>query len=289
MSLPATGHLDRLGRGLRFIRFSHTIFAMPFALGSMLAAARGLPGWRILGLIVAAMIFARTAAMTFNRLIDWELDQRNPRTAERHRLISRSAAIVLLLASSAAFVFTTRFINPLCFWLSPVALLIVFFYSVTKRFTAFSHLFLGFALSASPVGAWLAVRGAFDWPPLILALAVMLWVAGFDIIYATQDYEFDRAEGLHSWVVRAGIPAALRSAEQLHWLMLGVLVVFGWSAHLGVAFWVSLAVVVAALIYEHRSAARGDVAAVNRAFFHANALVGLAFVTGIFLDQVAFR
>jgi len=115
VSLPATGRLDRLGRGLRFIRFSHTIFAMPFALGSMLVAARGLPGWRVLGLIVAAMVMARTAAMTFNRLVDWELDQRNPRTAGRHQLISRSAAIALLVVSSAAFVMIARFINPFCF------------------------------------------------------------------------------------------------------------------------------------------------------------------------------
>ncbi len=289
MSRTVAGGWGRLSRGLRFIRFSHTIFAMPFALGSMFVAARGLPEWWVVGLIVAAMIFARTAAMTFNRLVDWELDQRNPRTAERHRLISRAGAMTLLVVSSAGFIFTTRFINPLCFWLSPVALAIVFFYSVTKRFTALSHLFLGLALSVSPVGAWLAVRGRFDWPPLILALAVLLWVAGFDVIYATQDYEFDRSEGLHSWVVRVGLPAALRWAERLHWLMLGTLAVFGWSARLGPAFWTSLAVVVGALIYEHRSAARADVAAVNRAFFNANALVGLAFVTGVFLDEVAFR
>jgi 4-hydroxybenzoate polyprenyltransferase len=191
--------------------------------------------------------------------------------------------------SSAAFIVTARYINPLCFWLSPVALAIVFFYSVTKRFTSLSHLFLGLALSVSPVGAWLAVRGRFDWPPLILALAVLLWVAGFDIIYATQDYEFDRSEGLHSWVVRVGLPAALQWAERLHWLMLGTLAGFGWSASLGAAFWASLAIVLGALIYEHRSAARGDVAAVNRAFFNANAIVGLAFVSGTFLDQVAFR
>lgn len=289
MSSSAAGRFDRLSRGLRFIRFTHTIFALPFALGSMLVAARGLPELWVFGLIVAAMIFARTAAMTFNRVVDWELDQRNPRTAERHRLISRDAAVTVLVVSSVGFILTTRFINPLCFWLSPVALAIIFFYSVTKRFTALSHLFLGLALSVSPVGAWLAVRGRFEWPPLILALAVLLWVAGFDVIYASQDYEFDRAAGLHSWVVRLGVPAALEWAERLHWLMLGTLAVFGWSAGLGAAFWTSLAVVLGALVYEHRSAARGDVAGVNRAFFNANAIVGLAFVSGIFLDQVAFR
>jgi len=276
-------------RALRFVRFSHTIFAMPFALGSMLVAARGLPDARTAGLIVVAMVFARTAAMTFNRLADWEIDQRNPRTAERHRLISRAGAIGLLVVSTVLFVATTWFINALCFWLSPVALALIFFYSVTKRFTALSHLFLGLALSVAPVGAWLAVQGEFKCPPLILALAVLLWVAGFDVIYATLDHEFDRVAGLHSWVVRVGVPRALAWAQGLHWMMLGVLAAFGWSASLGVPFWASLAVVLGALIYEHRSAARLDVHGVNRAFFAANAVVGLAFVAGIFFDQVSLR
>ena len=278
-----------LVRTLRFVRFSHTVFAMPFALGSMLVAARGLPELRTVGLIVLAMVFARTAAMTFNRLADWEIDQRNPRTADRHRLISRSGAAFLLVGSAALFIATTRLINPLCFWLSPVALAIVWFYSVTKRFTSLSHLFLGLALSVSPVGAWLAVRGHFDWPPLILALAVLLWVAGFDVIYATLDHEFDRGAGLHSWVVRVGVPQALVWAQRLHWAMLAVLAVFGWSAKLGGAFWASLAVVLGALLYEHASASRLEVRAINRAFFTANAVVGGAFVAGILCDQVLAR
>ena len=154
-----------IGRALTFIRFSHTIFAMPFALGAMLVAADGLPPARIFALIVLAMVFARTAAMTFNRLADWQIDRRNPRTENRHQLIPRAAAVILLLAGSVAFVATTWWINRLCFLLSPVALLIVFFYSLTKRFTSFSHFFLGFALAVSPVGAWLAVTGHFAWPP----------------------------------------------------------------------------------------------------------------------------
>lgn len=276
-------------RALRFVRFSHTIFALPFALGSMLVAARGVPEWRIIGLIVLAMVFARTAAMTFNRLADWEIDQRNPRTADRHRLISRAAAIGLLVVTAGAFVATTWFINPLCFWLSPVALAIVFFYSLTKRFTSYSHFFLGLALSVSPVGAWLAVRGEFAFAPLVLALAVLLWVAGFDIIYATQDHEFDRGEGLRSLVVRLGVPRSLSWAERLHWIMLAVLVVFGLFAQLGAIFYASLVLVAGALIYEHRSAAQLDVAAINRAFFSSNAFVGVVFVAGIFIDQVCLR
>ncbi len=278
-----------IARLLRFVRFSHTIFALPFALGSMFVAARGWPAGETVALIVLAMIFARTAAMAFNRLADWQIDQRNPRTAGRHRLVSRRAAIALLLAASGAFVATTAAINPLCFALSPVALAIVFFYSLTKRFTSFSHFFLGLALSVSPVGAWLAVTGTFAWPPLVLALAVLLWVAGFDIIYATQDHEFDQNEGLRSLVVRLGIARALHWAKILHWLMLAVLVAFGWSAQLGGAFYAALVLVAGALIFEHRSAARLDVAAINRAFFTSNAFVGLVFVLGIFLDQVLLR
>ena len=275
-----------IARLLRFVRFSHTIFALPFALGAMLVAAHGWPAWQILALIVLAMVFARTAAMTFNRLADWQIDQRNPRTVERHRLVSRSAAIVLLVVTSAAFVATTAAINPLCFALSPVALIIVFFYSLTKRFTAYSHFFLGLALSVSPVGAWLAVTGSFALAPLVLAFAVVLWVAGFDMIYATQDHEFDRAEGLRSLVVKFGVPRALRWAQGLHWAMLAVLVIFGVAAGLGAVFYASLVLVAGALVFEHRSAARLDVAGINQAFFASNAFVGVVFVLGIFVDQV---
>jgi 4-hydroxybenzoate polyprenyltransferase len=278
-----------LARVLHFVRFSHTIFALPFALGSMLTAAGGWPESRVVLLIVVAMVFARTAAMTFNRLADWEIDQRNPRTAERHALLSRGAALVLLAFSAAAFIATTWFINRLCLFLSPVALAIVFFYSLTKRFTSLSHFFLGLALSVAPVGAWLAVRGQFGFAPLVLAFAVLLWVAGFDVIYAIQDHEFDRVERLRSLVVRLGVARSLRLAQWLHWGMLGVLALFGWSAGLGRIYFGSLAFVAGALIYEHRSAARLDIPGINRAFFASNAFVGVVFVGAIFLDVVCFR
>lgn len=276
-----------IARLLRFVRFSHTVFALPFALGSMLIAARpGWPAWETVALIVLAMVCARTAAMTFNRLADWQIDQRNPRTVERHRLVSRTAALVLLAVSSGAFVATAAAINPLCFALSPVALAIVFFYSLTKRFTSLSHFFLGLALSVSPVGAWLAITGKFALPPLVLALAVLLWVAGFDVIYATQDHEFDRAEGLRSLVVRLGVPRALRWAQALHWAMLAALVAFGWVAALGPAFFAALVLIAGALVFEQRSAARLDLAGINRAFFASNAFVGAVFLLGIFCDQM---
>ncbi len=280
------GRPGPVGRTLKFVRFSHTIFALPFALGSMLVAAQRVPPVRTIALILLCMVLARTAAMVFNRLADWQIDQRNPRTAERHTLISRLAAIVLLIACSAGFIATTWWINPLCFYLSPVALVLIFFYSLTKRFTAFSHFFLGLALSVSPVGAWLAVTGKFALPPLVLALAVLLWVAGFDLIYATQDHDFDRGEGLHSLVVKLGIAGSLRWAKWLHWMMLAVLAAFGWVAGLGGAFYWSLAMIGGAIIFEHWTAAKRDLAAINRAFFSSNAFVGVVFVLGVFLDQL---
>lgn len=273
-----------IGRALRFVRFSHTVFALPFALGAMLVAAGGFPEWRTVGVIVLSMVFARTAAMTFNRLADWELDQRNPRTADRHKLLDYRAAVALLMLSAAAFIATTWFINRLCFWLSPVALVIIFFYSVTKRFTALSHFFLGLALSVAPVGAWLAVRGEFSLPPLVLALAVLLWVAGFDVIYATQDYEFDRGEGLRSLVVSLGIRRSLHLAQLLHGIMWILLAAFGWLADLAAVYAAGLVLIAGAVVYEHRAAKQLDVGAVNRAFFASNAFVGLVFLVAIGID-----
>ncbi len=272
-----------ISRTLTFIRFSHTVFAMPFALGAMLAASRGRPGWRTLGLIILAMVFARTAAMTFNRLADWQIDQKNPRTAGRHRLVTPGGARLLLTASVLAFVAVTYLINLLCLALSPVALAIIFFYSLTKRFTHYTQLFLGLALSVAPVGAWLAVTGHFALAPLILALGVLLWVAGFDLIYATQDYEFDKGAGLHSLVVKLGILPSLRLAQWLHGGLFLLLLAFGWTASLGGAYYAGLVLVLGALVYEHRSAAVQplDIRAVDRAFFLSNAFVGAVFVLAV--------
>lgn len=272
-----------LADALRFIRFTHTVFAMPFALGAMLVAARGLPPAKTAGLIVLAMIFARSAAMAFNRIADWEIDKRNPRTAARHQLLPKPAAIALLVLCAVAFVLTTAFINRLCLLLSPVAMVIILFYSLTKRFTHMSQLFLGLALSVSPMGAWLAVTGQWAWTPCILAAAVLAWVAGFDLIYATQDHDFDKSAGLHSGVVKLGIPGALRAAKWLHLLALVLLGVFGGVASLGVAYWSALVVIAGVLVYEHRNA-DGDLSAINRAFFLSNAIVGIVFLTGIAID-----
>src|SRR5437762_6959860 len=187
---------EPLSRFLRLIRFSHTVFALPFALGALIVAANGWPSLRILILVVVCMVFARTAAMLFNRLVDWSLDQRNPRTASRHLLVSKSVALTLLVFSSAGFIASAAAINRLTFLLAPVALFVIFFYSLTKRFTSATHFFLGLALALAPVGAWVAQTGRIDLAPVVLAAGVICWVAGFDLIYATQDYDFDRCEGI---------------------------------------------------------------------------------------------
>lgn len=275
-----------IGNFLRFIRFSHTIFALPFALGALFVAANGWPPWQILLLVIVAMVFARTAAMTFNRLADWKIDQLNPRTEGRHKLVSRPFAIAACAVSSALFIATTAFINPLCFYLSPVALFIIFFYSFTKRFTNGAQFFLGLALSVAPVGAWLAVTGSFTLAPLVLAAAVLCWVAGFDIIYATQDYEVDRRDGLHSMVVGLGLPRALVTAKLLHIVALAGFLAFGRLAGLGSIYFAGLALVAAGLVYEHLLARKGNVAAINVAFFQVNAAVSAVFVLSTFADRI---
>jgi 4-hydroxybenzoate polyprenyltransferase len=275
-----------IGRFLSFIRFSHTIFALPFALGSMFVAAHGLPSFRVFALVVLAMVFARTAAMTFNRLADWEIDKRNPRTADRHKLVSKRLAIAACFVSALLFVGTAWMINPLCFSLSPVALLIVFFYSLTKRFTHGAQFFLGLALAVAPIGAWIAVTGSFAVPPLVLGAAVLCWVAGFDIIYATQDLDVDRRDGLHSMVVWLGIPRALAVATLLHALALAGFLFFGAIARLGPLYFLGLGLVGAGLVYEHLLAIKGTVAAINKAFFQVNAAVSAIFVLTILVDQL---
>ncbi|MBA3881151.1 MAG: UbiA family prenyltransferase [Chthoniobacterales bacterium] len=273
-----------LSRFLRLIRFSHTIFALPFALGALLVASGGRPSARTFLLVLACMVLARTAAMLFNRLADWSLDQRNPRTATRHRLIPQTAVIFLLVAFASAFLFTASAINPLTALLSPLALAIIFFYSLTKRFTDATHFFLGLALAIAPAGAWIAATGSLALPPLLLGFGVICWVAGFDLIYATQDYEFDRREHLRSLVVRLGIIRSLRVAQWLHLAMFAALIGFGLVARLQFVYFAAMPLVAGALWYEHRSAARLDLAAINRAFFHSNAFVSALFLVATWTD-----
>jgi 4-hydroxybenzoate polyprenyltransferase len=275
-----------VSRFLRLIRFSHTVFALPFALGALVVAANGLPSLRTFLLVVVCMIFARTAAMLFNRLVDWSLDQRNPRTASRHLLISKLAVQVSLGLSSAGFIVTAAAINSLSFILAPVALALIFFYSLTKRFTSATHFFLGLALSIAPVGAWIAQTGRIDLAPLALGAGVICWVAGFDLIYATQDYDFDRREGIRSLVVKLGITPSLRLAQLLHLLSFVALIGFGLMAQLGLFYYAAMPFIAAALFFEHKTAGKLDLAGINRAFFQSNAFVSAVFLLAVCVDRL---
>ena len=283
-----------------FVKFSHTVFALPFALASMIVAARdqnGWPGWRTFGLILAAMICARTCAMSFNRIADREFDKANPRTASRHLprgQISLASAWTLCLLSGAGLIAASFLLNKICFYLSPVALFLICFYSLTKRFTDFTHIFLGLALALAPIGAWLAVKGGFVlWPlkesavlPLLLAAVVVFWLIGFDIIYALQDYEFDRTHRLHSLVVRWGPQNALSAAFLAHLVMWGLLAAFGLLCGFRVAYLIGLLIILGSLMLEHWLARRRSLKWINAAFFRLNALISLVFLVVVATDVV---
>jgi 4-hydroxybenzoate polyprenyltransferase len=218
-------------------------------------------------------------------LSDWSLDQQNPRTASRHRLVKKSTAWALLAISALGFLATSAAINRATALLAPLALLIIFTYSLTKRFTSATHFFLGFALAIAPAGAWMAQTGHLEFPPLVLGAGVICWVAGFDLIYATQDVDFDRREGLRSLVVKFGIAQSLRLAQWLHFLMFLALIAFGFTAKLGTTYYAAMPFVAAALFYEHRSARKLDLAGINRAFFQSNAFVSAIFLAAVAVDR----
>ena len=300
--------ISLLSKWASFVKFSHTVFALPFALASMMLAARdqrGWPGWRVFVLVLVAMVSGRTCAMAFNRIVDRRFDALNPRTAGRHLpagAISMTSAVSLCLVSGAGLVAASWALNPLCFALSPVALFFICFYSLTKRFTDFTHVWLGIALAIAPVGAWLAVKGGVEFlpmidgklklshsafVPLVLALSVLLWLFGFDIIYATQDYEFDRRQGLHSLVVRWGPKNALGVAFIAHLLLWMLLAVFGALAAFRLAYWLGLMVIGVLLLAEHLLARRRDTHSVNIAFFKLNGTISTLFL-GLVAVEVLF-
>jgi 4-hydroxybenzoate polyprenyltransferase len=287
-----------LARWASFIRFSHTVFALPFALAAMAVAARdnrGWPGWRTFGLILVAMVSARTCAMAFNRIADRKFDALNPRTAGRHLpagQISLASALGLWALSGAGLVVASFLLNRLCFYLSPAALVVICFYSLTKRFTAYTHFFLGLSLALAPIGAWLAVKGS-DVAPwevaqmLVMAAAVVLWLVGFDIIYALQDYEFDRQQKLHSLVVAWGPKNALQAAFLAHLVMCGLLLVFGLLCRFRIPYLVGWLIIVGCLVLEHWIARRRSLNWINVAFFRLNAVVSAVFL-GVTLIEVIF-
>jgi len=294
---PGCSMFSLIKKWASFVRFSHTAFALPFALAAMLVAARdhrGWPGWRVFGLILAAMVCARTCAMAFNRIVDRKFDALNPRTANRHLpagRISLTGAITLWAAAAAGFIAAAWFLNPLCFALAPVALAVICFYSLTKRFTDYTHVFLGLALALAPVGAWLAVKGLEISPweivqMVVLALAVVLWLVGFDIIYALQDYEFDRAHGLHSLVVAWGPKNALAAAFLAHMVMCGLLLAFGLLCRFRLAFLLGWFLIVGCLVLEHWIARRRSLNWINLAFFRLNAVVSAVFLVVVAAEVI---
>ncbi len=280
---------------LSLIKFSHTIFAMPFAMLGFFLAVHS-PGHsfsaKLLGLVILCMVFARSAAMAFNRYLDREFDIKNPRTAIREipaGIISSKSALAFVVASAALFVLTTWFINPLCFYLSPVALLVILGYSYTKRFTPLCHFVLGLGLSLAPIGAYLAVTGKFDLIPMLYSAAVLLWVSGFDIIYALQDEEFDKSQNLFSIPTALGRKQALALSSVLHTACVILIFVAAWLVgqqfpNLGWLNWAAALLFTALLFYQHTLVKPDDLSRVNLAFFTTNGVASLAFGGMLILD-----
>lgn len=279
---------------LSLVKFSHTIFAMPFAMiGFFLAVswAGHSFDWTKLLLVVLCMVFARSAAMAFNRWLDAEFDKRNPRTAQREipaGIISASNALYFVIGNALLFMVTTWFINPICFFLSPVALLVVLGYSYTKRFTALCHLVLGVGLSLAPIGAFLAVTGYFSVLPVLLSVLVLCWVSGFDIIYALQDEEFDRSQQLHSipaWLGKAG---GLRFSEGLHIVAAGLVIAIGVLGDFHWLYWIGAGVFMLMLFMQHRLVKPDDLSRVNLAFMTTNGVASVVFALFAIADMLIF-
>src|SRR5213076_3067776 len=277
--------VDRVVNRIRiyasFVRFSHSVFALPFALaGALLAARHVTVTWGAVGWILVAMVAARSAAMGFNRLADAKIDALNPRTANRELprgAMSMREAMAFVTISSIVFVYSAWRLNLVCFALSPIALAIVFWYSLAKRFTTWTQLFLGLAMAVAPVGGWLAVGGRGGWEPWLLAAAIGTWVGGFDVLYACQDLEFDRAHGLRSIPVRYGVPASLAISRVMHLLAVACLVALAVVAPLGRVYVAGVAVVAVLLVYEQSLVSADDLTQVKRAF-DLNGYVGLLYL-----------
>jgi len=272
------------------IKFEHTVFALPFALIGALLARGGVPNWWQLGWIVVAMVGARSAAMAFNRLADIPYDRLNPRTRERALVsgkLTREFAIVFTIVMSGLFIVAAWELNTLCFYLSFPSLGVLFFYSFTKRFTSFSHVALGFAIGLAPLAAWLAIRGRFDWTPVLLSGAVMFWIAGFDVIYALQDTEFDRQSNLFSLPARFGVSAALRISGLFHAITVLLLIATALRSNSGPIAFAGIVIVAGMLFWEHRIVKPGDLSRVNVAFFNLNGYISilllLTFATDMFV------
>ncbi len=275
---------------LEMIKFSHTIFALPFAFTGALLAARGVPTLSQAGWIVLAMVGARTAAMGLNRVIDAEIDARNPRTSGRAipaGLLGRGGVMFFILLSVLLMLFAAGMLNPLCLYLSPVALGFILLYSYCKRFTALAHVVLGICLAGAPLGAWIAIRGTADLPAYLLAFAVLFWVAGFDILYALQDMEFDRQSGLHSIPAKLGVTGSLWTSRIFHLLSCLFLAALYLAMGLGPFFLAGLAATCGMLLYEHHLLRGGNLASLDAAFFNMNGYISVTLFLATLLDVLA--
>ncbi len=285
--------LVRTRQMLEMVKFEHTIFALPFALVSTILAAHGkVPPLDKLGWILLAMVGARSAAMAFNRLADATIDAANPRTATRHipaGMLSKTQVGIFLTVSIVLFELAAYKLNGLCFALSPIALLFLLGYSYTKRFTALCHLFLGFAIGIAPTGAWLAIRGSFDAVPILLSLAVMLWIGGFDIIYALQDYEHDVNSPLHSLPKALGKGNALLVSRLMHAVMLALLIAVGVRYGLHSLYYLGVGFVASLIVYEQSLVKPNDLRRVNLAFFTLNGWVSVSLFVFVLLDTWLLR
>lgn len=271
------------------IKFQHTIFALPFALMAMLVCADGWPCFWVIFWILTAMVSARSSAMAFNRVVDLRFDALNPRTQNRPLVrgkISVKSVWFFMVTTAIIFIISARMLNNLAFYLSPVALAILYFYSFTKRWTWLTHIFLGLSLAIAPVGVWVAIKSEIALAPLVLGSAVLFWVAGFDIIYATLDFEFDKTYGLQSMVVRFGIPKALLISRLMHLFMVSLLLWFGVLAQLGLLFFIGVFMVSLMLLYEHSLVKPADLSRVNIAFFNVNGLVSVFLFVMTWIDKI---
>jgi 4-hydroxybenzoate polyprenyltransferase len=290
--MQAAGQLRRVWRRVQIvleaIKFEHTIFALPFALMGLVYAAEGVPDARTLGWILVAMVGARTAAMAFNRIVDRTIDALNPRTRQRALpagLLTVRQMATLMAGAIVAFVYAAWQLNWLCFWLSPVALAIILGYSYSKRFTPLSHYWLGLSLGIAPSATWIAVRGTLELPPILLTLAVALWVAGFDILYSLQDYEFDKQYGLRSLPETLGKAQAIAVSRLSHLLCIGLFALAGYTLQVGWLYYVGVAFAALMLAYEQSLVKPDDLSKLDLAFFTMNGYVSI----GLFLFSLLER
>lgn len=270
--------INKIKLYLSMIKFSHSVFALPFAFTSAVLAAQGLPTVKQIFLIILAMVSARSAAMGLNRIIDKDIDALNPRTMDREiprGKIKTIEAIFFVIISFVVFVLSAYGLNELCLLLSPIAIAFLILYSYTKRFTWFCHLVLGICISAAPLGAWIAIRGTFDIEIIPLVFAVIFWLAGFDILYALQDIDFDREKGLFSIPARFGIRRSIYLSRFFHLLTFSLLLLTGWIFELNIVFWIGLIVVAGLLIYEHSLVREDDLSKLNFAFFNMNGYISI--------------